>query len=175
MATNNLLSKVNSLLSDDYKEKQGRLEEVQIEMSLEINDHGKPYLLYSFDKVVKKSKREKSIDLQPFFKSNAGVKSMCDYFLFCYERGKLYVLLIELKQGEEQVTSQLAAGKLFATYLVNTLNRVEKLNYKPEIRKISVRDYHIARKGTAMKPVDYNQDSFCTFEGSVFHLPEFLK
>ena len=85
------------------------------------------------------------------------------------------MLLIELKQGEEQVTRQLEAGNLFVTYLVNTLNRVEKMNIKPVIRKISIRDYHITKKGTSMKSVAYDSNSFCTFEGSVFHLQEFLK
>lgn len=175
MATNNLLCKVDSLLADAYKERQRRLEETQIDMSLDINDYGKDYLLYSFDKVVKRAKGEKSIDLQPYFKSSEGVKSMCDYFLFCWERGKLYVLLIELKQGKEQVRRQLDAGNLFATYLINTLNRVENMKIKPEIRKISIRDYHIAKKGTSMKSVVYDSNSFCTFDGSAFHLPEFLK
>ena len=144
-------------------------------MSLNITDFKRKYLLYSFDKVVKTTKGNKAIDLQPYFSSNEGVKKMCDYFLFCWEEGKLYVLLIELKQGGEQVTKQLDAGKVFATFIVSTLNRVEKLNIKPVIRKISVRDSHILRKGTSMKSVVYDKDSFCTFDGSVFVLPEFLK
>lgn len=175
MATNSLLSKVDSLLTDAYKERPGKLEEQQIEMSLDINDYGRNYLLYSFDKVVKATKGGKAIDLQPYLKANSGVKSMCDYFLFCWERGKLYVLLIELKQGKEQVTSQLAAGDCFVSFLISTLNRVENLSITPVIRKISVRDYHIAKKGTSMKSVEYDAKSFCTFEGSVFHLLEFLK
>jgi len=170
-----MLCKVDSLLADAYKEQSGKLQETQINMSLAINDYGKQYLLYSFDKVVKLRKSDKSIDLLPFFKANAGVKSMCDYFLFCWDRGKLYVLLIELKQGEEQVTRQLSAGNCFASFIVNTLNRVENTSISPVIRRISIRDFYINRKGTSMKPVVYNDESFCTFEGSEFHLPEFLK
>ena len=79
------------------------------------------------------------------------------------------------KQGEEQVTRQLTAGSIFAAYLINTLNRVENITIKPVIRKISVRDYHINRKGTSMKPVIYNNQSFCTFGGSEFQLLEFLQ
>lgn len=175
MATKSFLSKIDTLLKAAYKEPLGRLEESQVEMSLEINDFGRKYLLYSFDKIVKSAKGGKAIDLQPYFESNEGVKSMCDYFLFCWEHGKLYVLLIELKQGDEQVTRQLAAGNVFATYIVSTLNRVEKINIKPVIRKVSIRDSHILRKGTSMKSVVYDKDSFCTFDGSVFVLPEFLK
>lgn len=174
MGTNNYLSKVDSLLSAVYKENKGRLIEERPSMSLTINDYGRHYLLYSFDKIVKPYRGRKAIDLQPYFATNEGVKSMCDYFLFCFERGKLFVLLIELKQGEEQVTRQLEAGKTFASFIINTLNRVEKLNIKPVIRSISVRDNHIYRKGTSMKSIEYDND-FCTFEGSVFVLPEFLK
>lgn len=175
MASKNYLSKLDTILTDAYKEKSGRLEEKQVEMSLDINDFNRKYLLYSFDKIVKTTKGGKAIDLQPYFTNSEGVKKMCDYFLFCWEKGKLFVLLIELKQGEEQVTKQLEAGKVFATFLVSTLNRVEKLNIKPVIRKISVQDSHIIRKGTSMKSVVYDKNSFCTFDGSVFVLPEFLK
>lgn len=175
MAASNMLCKVDSLLSNAYKEQSGKLEESQIGMSLNINNQGKKYLLYSFDKVVKHNKSNKSVDLQPYFKANTGVKSMCDYFLFCWEKGKLYVLLIELKQGEEQVTRQLSAGSIFAVYLINTLNCVENITIEPVIRKISVRDYHINRKGTSMKPVVYDNQSFCTFGGSEFQLLEFLQ
>ena len=174
MATSNYLNKVESLLTAVYKEPLGTLKEKQAGMSLCINDYRRKYLLYSFDKVVKSTNGSKAIDLQPFFSANASVKSMCDYFLFCWEHGKLYVLLIELKHGDEQVTCQLEAGNLFALYLINTLNRVEKLDIIPVIRKISVRDSHILRKRTSMKSIEYNADSFCTFDGSVFHLLEFL-
>lgn len=175
MATSNILCKVDSLLSTKYKEPLGKLEEIQIGMSLDINDYGKKYLLYSFDKIVKQNKSSKAVDLQPYFNANKGVKSMCDYFLFCWEKGQLFILLIELKQGEEQVTHQLSAGSVFAEYIVSTLNRVENITINPVIRKISIRDYHIYRKGTSMKSIVYNKESFCTFEGSTFQLLEFLK
>lgn len=175
MARNNWLCRIDSLLASVYKEPMGTLKEIQNDMSLDIDAHGKNYLLYSFDKIVRDREGEKVIDLQPFFNSNEGVKSMCDYFLFCWEKGRLFVLLIELKQGKEQVTRQLKAGYLFASYLVNSLNRVENMNITPIIRKISIRDYNIVRKGTSMKSVVYDSNSFCTFEGTSFHLPVFLK
>ena len=175
MAINNVLCKVDSLLSTVYKEPKGKMEEKKIKMSLSISDHGRQYLLYSFDKVVRFANNTKAADLQPYFKTNAGVKSMCDYFLFCWERGKLYVLLIELKQGANNVTHQLLAGKLFALYIISTLNRVENTTIQPEIRRIAVRNSYIIKKGTSMKSVVYDSDSFCTFAGSEFHLPEFLK
>lgn len=175
MATNNRLAKIVSCIADAYRELGSRLEEKQVEMSLDIISYGKPYLLYSFDKVVKNKKSGKAIDLQPYFKASKNVKSMCDYFLFCWDNSKLFVLLIELKQGEEQVSRQLDAGELFARYLINTFNRVEKTNYVPEIRKISIRNPHIVKKGTSIKSIIYNPDAFCTFYGSAFYLPEFLK
>lgn len=174
MATINILGKVESLISDSYREKAGKLRESQANMLLDIANHGRRYLLYQFDKIVN-SKGGKAIDLQPYFKANESVKSMCDYFLFCWENGKLFVLLIELKRGKDKVTTQLYAGEIFAHYLINTLNRVEKTTYKPEVRFVSVRDSHIVKKGTSMKPVEYNKDFFCTFEGCSFQLPEFLK
>ena len=78
MTTRNNLNKVESLISDSYREREGKLKEPQAKMSLDIVDHGKQYLLYQFDKIVKPAKGGKAIDLQPYFKANEGVKSMCD-------------------------------------------------------------------------------------------------
>ena len=60
--------------------------------------------------------------------------------------------------------TQLKAGKCFAQFIISTLNRVEKLNIKPEIRLISIRNNNIVRKGAShCKDVEYDKDYFHIF------------
>ncbi|MBO7101521.1 MAG: hypothetical protein J6V98_05810 [Bacteroidales bacterium] len=173
MATNKYLNKIDALLHPTFKDKTKSLREEQANMSLDISDRNVPYVMYSFDKIPTNLK---SGILQPYFRQNkASILSMCDYFIFCFENGKLYVLLVELKHGKDNVTKQLYAGRCFAKYIVDTLNRVEKINLTPHIRLISIRNKNICKKGLQMKPVKYDKDNFCTFEGNSFQLLEFLK
>ena len=101
---------------------------------------------------------------------------MCDYVIFCEYQHRLYVLLIELKNGSEQVMPQLVAGECLARFIVGTLNRLEKKGYIATFRKIAVRNIHIKRKPTTQVcDVTYDSKGFCTFKGSSFYLKEFLK
>lgn len=170
MAAKNYLSKIDDLLNPAFKDKTKSLQEKQANMTLNIEDCNVSYLMYSFDK-----KNINSGVLQPYFRQNKpSVLSMCDYFIFCFENGKLYVLLVELKHGKDNVTKQLFAGRCFARYIVDTLNRVEKINITPQLRLISIRNKNICKKGMKMKSVKYDKDNFCTFEGGKFYLREFL-
>lgn len=173
MATNKYLNKIDALLHPAFKDKTKSLQEKQANMTLDIVDWNVPYIMYSFDKMPANLNRGV---LQPYFRQNkSSILSMCDYFIFCFENGKLYVLLVELKHGKDNVTKQLCAGRCFAKYIVDTLNRVEKINITPQLRLISIRNKNICKKGQQMKPVKYDKDNFCTFEGGSFQLREFLK
>ena len=71
--------------------------------------------------------------------------------------------------------TQLKAGKCFAQFIISTLNRVEQLDIKPEIRLISIRNNNIARKGSLRcKEIEYDKDNFHTFHGKNFFIKEFL-
>ena len=113
--------------------------------------------------------------LFPFLNQGKKMQSMCDYILFCSNNNKLYILLIELKKGKEQVTNQLEAGKNLSQFIISTLNRVNSLKINPQIRLISIRNKNIIRKGKTNCEVKYDKNSFCTFEGNKFVIKEFLK
>lgn len=60
------------------------------------------------------------------------------------------------------------------TLMISTLSKVEKLNIKPEIRLISIRNNNIVRKGAShCKDVEYDKDCFYTFHGNNFFIKEF--
>ena len=126
---------------------------------------------FSYDKRI----NGKHKDLFPFFVKKTGVHSMCDYILFCEYDSKLFILLIELKRGHDEVMTQLNAGKCFAQFIISTFNRIENYQLKPEIRLISIRNIHIVKKGPIQcKDVRYDKNNFYTFEGNTFFIKQFL-
>lgn len=71
---------------------------------------------------------------------------------------------------------QLKAGKCLAKFIVDTYNRVEGSDVKAEYRMIAIRNNHIINKRpTKIRNVEYDENEFCTFEGCIFYLREFLK
>ncbi len=86
------------------------------------------YLLYSFEQIKK--------PLFPFFNNSnnppTGLNAIADYVVFTDK----HVFVIELK-GNKNPESQLWATKQLVKYLINSINRVSKINYEPEIRGLS--------------------------------------
>lgn len=169
--SSDIISKLCSLLTPEFRNQKSCLEETQEDMTIPIINDGVSYLSYSYDKTIK----GKVNDILPFLAKNKNVHSMCDYILFCKEKKKLFILLIELKKGSNEVMTQLKAGKCFAQFIISTLNRVEKLNIKPEIRLISIRNNNILKKGAShCKRVEYDKECFHSFHGKRFYIKEFL-
>mgnify|MGYP003288100432 FL=1 len=164
---NNILSLLDSLLVQSFKNGEKILKEEQKDMfmSIPIEDKGVVFSSYSFDKK----------DIFPFLNKIKGAHSMCDYILFCTNNNQLYILLIELKHGNDNVMNQIKAGKNFSNFIISTLNRVNDLNLKPQIRSIAIRNKHISRKGRTNCEVKYDENNFCTFGGNTFVIKEFLK
>lgn len=166
---NNIITELDNLLVSNFKNSNKNLDEPQEEMSIPIDSKGVAFSSYSFDKI------KNGNVLFPFLNQGKKMQSMCDYILFCSNNNKLYILLIELKKGKEQVTNQLEAGKNLSQFIISTLNRVNNLKINPQIRLISIRNKNIIRKGKTNCEVKYDKNSFCTFEGNKFVIKEFLK
>lgn len=66
-----------------------------------------------------------------------GLNSIADYVLFTQKEDVLFVVVIELKNKNGDPRVQLSATKLFAEYLVDSVNRQCKQNYKVEFRGIA--------------------------------------
>lgn len=169
------LVRLSNILDDFFKEETITwLKEPRENMFIEFVADNKRFLSFSFDKQpLPKSDFPKG--LFPFFNRGTSlVTSFCDYIIFSEKAGRLYILLIELKSGRENVTKQLEAGKCFAEYVVSTLNRVYNLNITPEVRKISIRKTHITPKPQRKKKIEYI-DNLHTFSDSKFWLKKYLE
>lgn len=163
---------ISNVLDNFFKEENiTELKEIQENMSIDIVRDNLRFLSFSFDKALPEHEFPKG--LFPFFnRGEPKVCSFCDYVIFTEYKGKLFILLIELKKGKKNVTKQLNAGQCFSEYLISTINRVYNLNIKPEIRQISIRERHIKPK-QKQKEIKYI-DNFHTFEDSKFWLKKYL-
>lgn len=170
---NSIHNLICSLIDNDFLCKSGALEEKQENMYIPIDGTQVMYRLFSFDRNLDKKNYPKG--LYPFFNKIPGAHSVCDYTLFVTYGSQLFVLLIELKKGNRQTASQLKAGESMAKYIVDTVNRLHKMNFTPQYRHIAVKGCRLVRKGkTKMQPVVYTNNA-TAFEGRIFCLKEFLK
>lgn len=168
----NKLNYVSNILDDYFKEDNiSKLVESQQNMSVDFISDNHKFLSFSFDK--KLSTKEFPKGMFPFFnRGEPGVCAFCDYIIFTEKAGQLFILLIELKKGKDNVTKQLNAGKCFVEYVIATINRVYGLNIDPQIRQISIRDRFIKPR-QKQKVVEY-QNNFFTFSDSKFWLKKYL-
>ena len=168
----NKIELISNVLDDFFKEDNiTELKEAQENMSINFINDKLRFLSFSFDKTLPRSDFPKG--LFPFFnRGEPKVCSFCDYVIFTEYIGKLYVLLIELKKGKDNVTKQLNAAQCFTEYLISTINRVYGVTLLPEIRQISIRERHIKPK-QRQKDIVY-ENNFHTFEDSKFWLKKYL-
>lgn len=99
------------------------------------------------------------IELFPYFSKVSGLKKMCDYLLFVEEGQNLYICLIELKFGTESATNQLNASECFATFLLNTAQRIG-ITLTPNIymRKIRISEERAKKRNRPTKNQDLTPD-----------------
>lgn len=86
----------------------------------------------------------------------------------------MYCLVVELKRGSAQTFPQLLAAKEFVKYVINTLNRVKKTSYNPQIRLISIHGINIRKKKTLESGVEYDENSHCDVKSNRFTLKMYL-
>ena len=84
------------------------------------------------------------------------------------------MLIIELKRGKSQTLPQLKAARCFVDYIISTVNRVNEISIKPEIRLISVHEYNIPKKSIRDKGIKYDKDRHCQFKQRSFEIRKFL-
>lgn len=177
MPSQNQIALAASLIERSFHCEKNVLEEKCEAMSIPIDNRGinsSMYKLFSFDKNLDARTYPKG--LFPFFEKIKGAHSVCDYMLWVQQAGQLYILLVELKSGEQSGGPQLRASHSFANFVVEIFNRVYKKNVAPEIRMITIHNADIQKKGRVRtKPVEYNADGFAEFKGNTFCIQEFLK
>lgn len=171
---NDTLVRISNLIEKNFHREKMFLEETKSNMKIQIDGRNVDLSVFSFD--VDLSATEYPKGLFPFFHKGKGVHSVCDYMLWVYKNGEIYILLIELKKGKDQTGPQLKAGKVLANFIVQTYNRVNKMNIIPKIRMISIHNINIQKKGSIkVKPIKYNSENMVSFKGNRFCVIDFLK
>ncbi len=123
------------------------------------------YLLYDFERLK---------DPFPFFEKTEdtkGLNAIADYVIFTENKDKLWAVIIELKNGKGNPKNQIFATKQFASYLIESINRQCKKEYKVEIRGIAYSKLY--RPTTNLKkPYDKYNNTYIS--GNKLNLTNFL-
>lgn len=168
MVQRDFLPRLNDLIDILYKplpKEQAVLKEDGVMRPIPLLKSGINYRLFSFDKKYRRGQCPNR--LFTFFSTITGAQTMCDYCLVGVKKGKLFVLLFELKKGDEQVMDQLKAGEVFAKFIISSVNRINGWSVQPEIRFISVRASNVLLKSTTrISPVSYDANKLYTFKGA---------
>jgi len=141
------------------------LEEKSTSTKVQIQATGQ-YLQYDFEKIRQ--------PLFPFFKKSdetKGLNSIADKVLFSEDnKGNLWVIIVELKANKGNPIHQIVATSLFVEYLIHSVNRICKTNYKPKIRGIG---YSKAVRPTTKPKTIYTKD-IAFVSGDKFILSNYL-
>lgn len=123
------------------------------------------YLLYDFEKLKNPF---------PFFattEDTKGLNAIADYIIFTENKGQLWAVVVELKNKKGDPRNQLYATKQFVEYLINSINRQCKQNYKVEMRGIAYSK--LVRQPTNLrKPYDKIKNTYIS--GDKLNLSNFL-
>lgn len=123
------------------------------------------YLLYDFERLKEPF---------PFFEKTEGTKGLnaiADYVIFTENKGRLWAIIIELKNKKGDPKNQLFATRQFATYLIESINRQCKKQYKVEIRGIA---YSKLNRPTTNLKKPYNKINNAYISGNKLNLTNFL-
>lgn len=121
-------------------------------MKRNIRSHrGIDYLLFRLD--------PNKIKPFPYFNKDIGLSKICDYIMFVQKSNTLFVILIELKLGNDSATEQLLASEEFSIFIINSCKRVgliltEDIRYK----KVKISESALTRPKTSenMCKIDEN-------------------
>lgn len=82
-------------------------------------------------------------DHPPFYnrteKAPKCLKSFCDYVILAEKNDRLFVVLVEMKRGDDRkAETQLNASQMFMDYVLNSAERIKEYNSMPEFSKTDV-------------------------------------
>ncbi len=151
-----MLNNLKDIISDDWEItgiSKNKFIEKQINniiSEIYISSKGQ-YLLYKFEK-------NGNIQIQ-YLKTTKNVRKISDYVIFTIRKDVLFVLIIELKNGDGYPIEQLKATEILSKYFIDTASRVSKISFN----KIKYRRIGITNKSVKMnlKPSKiYDENNF---------------
>lgn len=143
------------------------LEEKKTGTKIQIVTEGQ-YLLYDFEKIKQ--------PLFPFFERTetvAGLNAIADKVLITVDKKNvLWILVVELKKNNGNPQNQLYATRQFMNYIIESVNRQCKADYKAELRGLGYSK--LIRPTTRPGNIyDINKNAF--FSGDVLKVVHYLQ
>lgn len=146
------ISSEQYLVVEENKDNQGR----EFTMKREVVVHSNlRHIIYRFD--------PDDISIFPYFKSVKGLHKVCDYFIFCEDKGRFFIFLVELKRRSGSPLSQLEASECFVKFILERAKTAGlSINKKIHIRKIGLKDTlnGIKRNTTFYKDMEYDDKGY---------------
>jgi hypothetical protein len=155
-----LLSNIESIINKSaliIGSERNFLEEKRTSTKIQLNADGL-YLLYDFERIKK--------PLLPFFEqiggNLVGLNSVADKVIITEDKnGKLWVFIVELKEGRANPKNQIFATKQLMIFIIESVNRQFKVKYEPEIRGLGY-SKRIRPVTKPKSPYDKNNNAFFT-------------
>lgn len=115
---------IKKVIHEDFLYNQAFLEEKQPTFRMKIklsSSNAEEYLVYRFN--------PESKVLFPFFSIESNLRKICDYIVLFEKKGKLFIIISELKRGctksgNLNANRQLKASELFLQYIIKSANRI---------------------------------------------------
>lgn len=106
------------------------------------------------------------IDMFPFLRGKSipmglkGMKRICDYAIFVDKEELLYVLLVELKKGDDSPQEQLNVTVPLIDFIFERAKILNHLQVDYKIRKIGITDKADKRPTSDRGNINYNEDDY---------------
>lgn len=141
---------------------RNHLEEKKTNTKIQLSTDG-AYLQYDFEKITQ--------PLFPFFENTSdvrGLNAIADKVVFSEDKnGNVWAFIIELKLGKGNPDKQIHSTKQFIEYILASVNRVRKTNYKINIRGLG---YSKNNRPTTKIKNPYNNNGISYFTGNKLNL-----
>lgn len=123
----------------------------------------------------------KVTDMFPYLRGDStarglkGMKRICDYAIFVDKGNKVFVLLIEMKKGDDSPQEQLNVTEPLIEFIFERARILKHLVVDYEIRKIGITDKAEKRTTSDRGDTDYNQDKYVKlYQNKRFYLHRML-
>lgn len=120
-------------------------------------------------------------DLFPYLRGDSGhiglkgMKRICDFAIFVDKDDKVFVLLIEMKKGDESPQEQLNVTEPLMVFLFERAKILKHLVVDYEIRKIGITDKAEKRTTSDRGDVEYNDNQYVKlYQNKRFYLQRML-
>ena len=106
------------------------------------------------------------VDMFPYLRGDSvlrglrGMKRICDFAIFVEKNNEVYVLLIEMKKGDESPQEQLNVTEPLIHFIFDRARILKHLDVEYKIRKIGITNKVEKRKTSDRGSTDYDDNNY---------------